>query len=101
MSTNNPTPESEPSLLEQMQREFASIREELNAVKQSKSAPAEESDSELSDLTSLFDGLGKKLDEVLNHVKPKETVVGQPPAAGSAPPAAPTPKPARRAGLFW
>ena len=99
MSTNSNPPEAEPSILEQMQREFASIREELNAVKQSKSAPAAESDSELSDLTNLFGDLGKKLDEVLNHVKPKETVVGSP--STDAPPAAPAPKPARRAGLFW
>lgn len=92
-SQGNP-PTEEPSLLEQMQREFASIREELNAVKSSRSSPKEE-DSEVSDLANLFDGLTKKLDEVLGFVKPKETLVKPP----DAPPAAPPPKP-RRPG-FW
>ena len=94
---SNPTSE-EPSLLEQFQREIGSLREEIAAIKSSPK-PAEESDSEVADLANLFDGLGKKLDEVLGFVKPKETVVGNPPGAPAAP-AAPTPKP-RKAGFFW
>jgi len=100
--SNTPPAEGEqaPDPFKIISDQLAALGERMDGYEQ-KSQRAAETDSEMSDLADLFGGLSKKLDDIFSAVKPKETVVGTPPAPTAEPAKAPAAPAKRKHGSIW